>query len=151
MPRIPRWLKVSLVVVLLVGGAILLGTQWLTWRYRVTIHNATDAPLLVTGLGVRWQVLPPDGETHGLQLPLVDKVAGGLESPSVLRAWASARIQPDAEIVFCQDDLTSKVLDQQGRRVELVRGHLGPHGWCGTVAPKQVYSWRYLLQSATNS
>jgi hypothetical protein len=149
---IPHWLKVSLVVVLVVGGATLLSTASLIRRYRVTIHNATDAPLLINGLGVMWEVLPPDGEAHAVQLPLLDSVAGGLDSPSVLRAWAVAVIQQDAELVFCQDGLTSNVLDEEGRRVELERGHLDPHGWCGGSAASKSYVYlRYLRQSGTTS
>ena len=141
----PALAQVCLAVAFLVGGAIQLGVAWLTSRYGVTIHNATDTPLLVQGLGVQWQVLPPDSETRGWQLPLLDRLAGGLNSPGILRAWASSVMQPDAEVVFCQDNLTSKVLDEQGRRIELVRGHLDPHGWSCTWAPRDVPSspwWR---------
>jgi hypothetical protein len=69
-----------------------------------------------------------------------DRIAGGLESPAIVRAWAAGSLDPDAEIVFCQDGYSSEVLDQQGRRIELVRGHVDLHGW-SCPRPKDVWTF----------
>jgi hypothetical protein len=136
MPRIPAWVKTACTVLLLVLGA----RAGVLWRYGVTIHNATESAVLVNGLGVQWQIVPPDGEVQGWQLPLLDRVVGGLESPAILRAWAAGALEPDAEIIFCQDAYQSEALDRQGRRIDLVRGHLDPHAW-SCPRPNGVYAF----------